>query len=393
MKPDIPNKLSAHITSRLTALFSLPLVLFAVLLSVACTSQASDVVPTPWSASAVPSEQEAFCLSHRQILAQLTGVMVPYEDFSSLSAAAAKGELSLIGILGDPAATSRQSLLEQIAALQSSSPVPLLFGSDEESRSVQRLDKLIYKLPSTRQLLESGPLIVEDIFREYALEMRRLGFHMTFGPVVDVGNGPGIKRRSFGGDSNTVTDISSAVIRGLATGGIYSVIKHFPGHGNVNVDSHDDLPLTPAFSAMHGQVSIYRELFERWNDSVGVMVGHLNVPELTYGEPASLSADAINSLLREQLGFAGVVITDSLDMGAISRTSGQAAAGLRAILAGADIALVSRWSEQQKLLKKLEKAVASGELDWQRVKQSATRVLALKDQLTGSSATAAICGA
>ena len=213
-------------TSRLTGLFSLPIVLFAVLVSVVCASQASDVLPTPWSASGVPSEQETFCLSHRQLLAQLTGVMVPYEDFSSLSAAAAKGELSLIGILGDPAATSRQSLLEQIAALQSSSPVPLLFGSDEESRSVQRLDKLIYKLPSTRQLLESGPLIVEDIFREYALEMRRLGFHMTFGPVVDVGNGPGIKRRSFGGDSNTVTDISSAVIRGLATGGIYSVIKH-----------------------------------------------------------------------------------------------------------------------------------------------------------------------
>lgn len=122
-------------------------------------------------------------------------------------------------------------------------------------------------------------------------------------------------------------------------------------------------------------------------------MGHLNVPDLTSGKPASLSADAITLLLRRQLNFDGVVITDSLDMGAIARTSGQAAAGLQAILAGADIALVSRWSEQQKLLNKLEQALASGQLDWHRIRQSALRVLLLKDRLTGSSVAAAICGA
>lgn len=392
MKSDNLNHPIGYLLSRLVPGLSVPLlVLLLMLVSVVEVARASEFAENP--AQALLPEPDSYCLSPRQLLAQLTGVMVPYEDFANLKVAAAKGELSLIGILGDPADTVRQSLTDQITDLQTSSPVPLLFGSDEESRSVQRLDKLIYKLPSTRQLLVSGPQVVEDIFRDYALEMRRLGFHITFGPVVDVGNGPGIKRRSFGIDNKVVADTSSAVIRGLAAGGIYSVLKHFPGHGSVNVDSHDDLPVTPALSEMQTQISVYRNLFERWADSVGVMVGHLNVPDLTSGKPASLSADAITLLLRRQLNFDGVVITDSLDMGAIARTSGQAAAGLQAILAGADIALVSRWSEQQKLLNKLEQALASGQLDWHRIRQSALRVLLLKDRLTGSSVAAAICGA
>ena len=174
--------------------------------------------------------------------------------------------------------------------------------------------------------------------------MRDIGFTMAFGPVVDVGNGPGIKRRSFAADTRTVSDTGNAVITGLTMGGVHPVIKHFPGHGNVNVDSHEDLPVTQPLSEMASELSVYRELFELWNNNVSVMVGHLNVPDLTYGQPASLSAEAITELLREKMGFKGVVITDSLDMGAISRESGQAAAGLRAIIAGADIALVSRLS-------------------------------------------------
>lgn len=357
------------------------------------TGTAPAAEPTLYPSEVLYQQRDSFCLSNRQMLAQLTGVMVSYEDLGHLSVAAREGELGLIGILGNPVASERLLLQEQVTKLQALSPVPLLFASDEESRAVQRLDKLIYKLPSTRQSMSSGPVVVEDIYRDYAREMRSLGFHMTFGPVVDVGNGPGIKRRSFGSDSTTVTSLSSAVVKGLAAGGVYSVIKHFPGHGDVTVDSHEDLPQTPVLSAMQGQVSVYRRLFEQWGDSVGVMVGHLDVPGLTNGKPASLSAGAITSLLRDQLGFTGVVITDSLDMGAIARTTGQASAGLRAILAGADIALVSQWSEQQKLLKELEQAVASGELDWRRIKQSALRVLSLKDRLTGSSSAASLCGA
>ena len=333
------------------------------------------------------------CLSQRQLLAQLTGVMVPYEDFASLAPGAKSGELSLVGILGDPPVSEIESLKTTIAELQLKSPVPLLFGSDEESRSVQRLEKLIYKLPSTRQLVASEPIVVEEIYRDYAEAMREIGFNIAFGPVVDVGDGPGIKRRSFAADTRTVSDTGNAVITGLTMGGVHPVIKHFPGHGNVNIDSHKGLPLTQPLSGMLSELTVYRELFELWNDNVSVMVGHLNVPDLTYGQPASLSADAIAVLLREKMGFQGVVITDSLDMGAIARDSGQAAAGLRTILAGADIALVSRWSEQQKLLDTLQHALQSGDLSLQAVERSAARVLMLKEHLTGQTVLKTVCGA
>ncbi len=333
------------------------------------------------------------CLSRRQVLAQLTGVMVPFEDFASISNGAQAGELGLVGVLGDPPAAERERLRQVIAGLQAVSPVPILFGSDEESRSVQRLDKLIYKLPSTRQLVDTRAIEIEEIYRDYASAMRALGFQLAFGPVVDVGGGPGIKRRSFGSDTRIVADTADSVITGLAMGGVHAVLKHFPGHGNVNVDSHDDLPTTKPFATMSDQLSVYRELFELWKGSVSVMVGHLNVPGLTDGQPASLSAAAITSLLRAEMGFDGVIITDSLDMGAIARESGQAAAGLRAIRAGADIALVSRWSEQRKLLDHLERALLDGKLDWSSVEQSSSRVLALKERLTGRPLMKAVCGA
>lgn len=368
------------------------LTLLFTLLSTTVLSVAQANNPAPESARALIAGDPG-CLSQRQVLAQLTGVMVPYEDFASLYNGAKTGELSLIGVLGDPTAAESEQLRQAIAGLQAASPVPILFGSDEESRSVQRLDKVIYKLPSTRQLVDSEPFVIEEIYRDYASAMGVLGFHLAFGPVVDLGGGPGIKRRSFGSDARTVADTANAVITGLAMGGVHAVIKHFPGHGNVNVDSHDDLPTTQPLIAMSAELSVYRELFELWKNSVSVMVGHLNVPGLTGGQPASLSADAVTRLLRTEMGFNGVIITDSLDMGAIARESGQAVAGLRAIRAGADIALVSRWSEQKKLLDQLEQTVLNGELSWSSVEQSAARVLALKEQLTGRPILKSVCGA
>lgn len=362
-------------------------------------SATAAAAPTPAAIPPVEAKlqedssfRRATCLGVRQTLAQLTGIMVPFDELENLLPAARKGEVGLVGILGDPEQVDRDRLRQNIEKLQASSPVPILFGSDEESRAVQRLDKLIRKLPAARRFQSMQSKDLEKLFSDYATDMRDLGFQLAFGPVVDVGNSAVIRHRSLGGDTGSVISVADSVISGLIGGGIFPVIKHFPGHGQTNADSHDRLPTTLPLDQMESELNVYRGVLAFWNNSVGVMAGHLNVPGLSDGKPASLSPNALNWLLRRELGFDGLVITDSLDMGAITRHWNQSEAGVRAIIAGADIALVSQWSEQRKLLGKLEQALGNGSLQWKRVEQSAERVLAVKRSLNSGGVQMELCG-
>ena len=314
------------------------------------------------------------CSGIRSKLAQMTGVMVPFEDFSRLEQVARKGEISLVGLLGEPDAT----LPAQIARLQSLSPIPLLFASDEESRSVQRLEKLIYKLPSTRRMVAQGSGCVRDLFEDYGTAMRSLGVHINMAPIADVGRGPGIGYRSFGKDPELVSEFGHAVVDGLVAAGVMPVVKHFPGHGSATADTHEVLATTPPLAALSPELNVFRSLMSQ---DVAIMVGHLIIPDLTAGQPASLSSVAISNLLRETLGFEGLVITDALDMSAITNSHSQSSAGLQAIVAGADIALVSTLAQQQRLLDKLEQAYNRGDLSPQRISESVQRVLDAKSRL------------
>jgi len=310
----------------------------------------------------------------RQLLAQLTGVMVSFEDLSHVARYAKRGEIGLLGLLGEPDNTLEQ----KIEHLQSVSQIPLLIGSDEESRSVQRLENLIYRLPSSRSMVASGVESVSSTFEDYGKHMRALGVQMSFGPVADVGRGPGIGYRSFGTDAEIVAKFSASVINGFAAAGVVPVIKHFPGHGMATADTHHRPAKTPPLAELQEQLMVFRELI---NKRVAVMVGHLLVPDLTDGLPASLSRPAISQLLRDDLGFEGLVITDSLDMSAITSLFSQAEAGLKAILAGADVALVSTLQAQQQLLRLLHTAVDDGRLGQARVRQSLERVYQIKSNL------------
>jgi len=314
------------------------------------------------------------CSSVRTKLAQMTGVMVPFEDFPRLEQVARKGEISLVGLLGEPDAT----LPAKIARLQSLSPIPLLFASDEESRSVQRLENLIFKLPTSRRMVASGSNSVRDLFEDYGRAMRSLGVQINMAPVADVGRGPGIGYRSFGKDPEQVREFGQAVVDGLLTAGVMPVIKHFPGHGSATVDTHEGLAKTPPLAGLMPELNVFRSLIS--NDAA-VMVGHLVIPDLTSGQPASLSRTAITNLLRDTLGFDGLVITDALDMSAITDSHSQSSAGLQSIYAGADIALVSTLAQQQRLLDKLEQAYIQGELSPQRIDESIQRVLDAKTRL------------
>ncbi len=319
------------------------------------------------------------CLSERQKLGQLIAVLLEPAELSKAARYAREGELGFIGLLGHPGSNVGDTLRE----LQRQAPYPVLIASDEESKAVQRLDKAIYPLPSTRELTQLSTDAVREIYRDYGQKMKELGVSISFAPILDVGRGPGINSRSFGTEKSIVIDYARAVSEGLQQAGVMPVLKHFPGHGSASADSHFSLPTTKPLVNMQADLSPYEELA---SPNTGIMVAHLKVPGLSGQTPTSLSPNTISGLLREQLGFNGIVFTDALNMGAITNNYTTIEASIRAINAGADVVMISGIDDISPLLQGLSAAVKRGRLSMQRIEHSTEKVLQLKN------VNAAICG-
>jgi beta-N-acetylhexosaminidase len=273
--------------------------------------------------------------------------------------------------------------LADIAA--NAGPLPLAVSVDEEGGRVSRLAGLIGAQPSPRTLAATRtPEEVYQIALDRGRQMRGLGFTIDFAPVVDVTDAPDdtvIGDRSFGADPTAVTDYAGAYARGLRDAGLLPVLKHYPGHGHGSGESHAGSVVTPPIDALKDNDLVpYRTLTTQ--GPVGVMVGHMEVPGLTGSEPASLSPQAYGLLRSGDYGgppFGGVVFTDDLSsMKAISDRFGVPDAALRALQAGADVALWVTTDEVPAVLDRLEKAVAAGELSQPAVDASVTKLAAMK---------------
>lgn len=265
-------------------------------------------------------------------------------------------------------------------------PLPLAVSVDEEGGRVERLSALIGPAPSARVLAQTkSPDEVYQLALDRGRQMRGLGITIDFAPVVDVtaaADDTVIGDRSFSNDPAVVTTYAGAYARGLRDAGLLPVLKHFPGHGHGSGDSHTaGAVLTPPLSDLQTNDLIpYRTLTTE--APVAVMIGHLEVPGLTDGTPASLSAAAVN-LLRSGgyggPGFNGPVFTDDLSsMAAISSHYGVAEAVLRALQAGVDQALWVTTDEVPAVLDRLEKAINGGELSMQAVDGSVLRMAGIK---------------
>ena len=176
-------------------------------------------------------------------------------------------------------------------------------------------------------------------------ELRGMGINMNLAPVLDVNNNPKnpvIGIRSFSGDPHQVVDMASAQIQGYHDGGVLTVVKHFPGHGDTSTDSHIDLPTVTHSMDRLNRVELvpFKEVLNRTD---AVMSAHITFPALddTPGLPGTLSHKVLTGLLRERLGYDGVIITDDLEMGAIVDNFSAKEAAVRAVKAGADILLIS----------------------------------------------------
>jgi beta-N-acetylhexosaminidase len=217
-----------------------------------------------------------------------------------------------------------------------------------------------------------------------ARESRALGVHVDFAPVADVNNNPRnpvINTRSFGEDPARVGALASAYVRGLAAGGALSTLKHFPGHGDTAVDTHLGLATIPHPRERLDAIELkpFRDAIAAGADAV--MVAHIAMPTLdsTAGRPATLSPPVVTDLLRRDLGFDGLVYTDSMQMQAIGAQMTMGEASIRAIEAGNDFVLHP--TDDVAAIAGLKSAVTSGRLTVARIDRSVTRILRAKARL------------
>ena len=349
------------------------------------TEASAPTSPAPTSPVAPAcSEAEAVvnAMSTRDKLAQLLMVGVTgAEDARAVAADHRIGGI-MIGSWTDLSMLQDGSL-PAIAA--STGPLPLAVSVDEEGGRVQRLAPIIGSQPAPRILAAtSSPEEVYAIAFERGTAMKQLGITVDFAPVVDVTDAPDdtvIGDRSFGSNAETVTTYAGEYARGLRDAGVLPVLKHFPGHGHGSGDSHTGGVTVPPIEQLQADDLIpYRTLTTQ--HPVAVMLGHVVVPGLTGSDQASLSKPAYDLLRSGGYGgppFAGLVYTDDLSsMAAINEQYGVPEAVLRALQAGADIALWITTDEVPAVLDSLEQAVNSGQLSMDRVNESATRVAASK---------------
>ncbi|QOS80451.1 family 20 glycosylhydrolase [Paenibacillus sp. JNUCC31] len=275
----------------------------------------------------------------------------------------------------------------QRIAEDSGSPLPYYISVDEEGGTLSKFKSFFPYIPGNRAVgLSEDPEAARLLGRVIGSELHSLGIPMNWAPVLDVNtniDNPVVGVRSFGEDPQLVAGFGRAYIQGMHEAGVAVTAKHFPGHGQVSGDSHIVLPeceLTLE-QLMEGPLLPFVEAIEAGADSI--MMGHLvfpNIPE-SGGLPASLSPYFASKLLRGKLGFAGVICTDDIEMGAIRKHFSPEEVGVLAVQAGNDMILMCHTPEfQNRVIASILGAVRDGRISEARIDESVLRIRQLYDQ-------------
>ena len=264
---------------------------------------------------------------------------------------------------------------------QQKSKTPMMIGMDAEWGLYQRI-AAAHKYPWAMTLgAIQDKSLIEKMSAKIAEDCHRMGINWDFAPVVDVNtnpNNPIIGNRSFGSEVKNVTQSALAYSNGLQNNNILAAIKHFPGHGDTNADSHLDLPVVSHNLNRLNEIELapFKALMSKGIG--GVMVAHLYVPALESGKgiPASVSKNIITGLLKEKFGYKGLIITDALNMGAVANKYKPGELDAMAFKAGNDIMLFSQGVAEGKRL--IQKAIDNGEIPQARVEESVKKILLTK---------------
>ena len=278
-------------------------------------------------------------------------------------------------VLGQP-----MELASILNRLQSVSALPLLASSDFEWGVQMRIAGAT-KFPRAMAFGATGdPQLAYEAGKVTGTEARALGIHLDFAPVADVNNNPRnpvINIRSFGEDPQRVGEMVAAFSRGLQDAGVLATLKHFPGHGDTDVDSHLGLPIVahPRERLASVELPPFKAGIEA--GAAGVMVAHIELPAIEEKQPATFSAKVINTLLRPN--FDGLIVSDSMKMAAITKMATPGEAAVRAVKAGIDVILDS--PDSAAAAAAIVDAVKSGDIPRASVEQSARRILEAKARL------------
>lgn len=324
--------------------------------------------------------RDARALSLEQAAGQVIVPRWNSPDASALAASMHRGGWGGVILMGG-AVTTADALVALTGAVQAADggrPWGTLVSTDQEGGTVARLRGLVPQLPS---FMAAGAARdkdrVERIYAQAGVDMRALGITMDFAPVADMTIGmadPIIRSRSAGSDVEGVSATVVGAVDGYLDGGVVPVIKHFPGHGSVTVDSHAALPVQSASLADLEARDIVP--FQRAIDSgaPALMMGHIGVA--AWGDaPATLAPEAY-AYVREDLGFDGLIITDALDMGAITDTHAPGEAAVAALAGGADVLLMPQ--DPMAARDAIVAAVEAGDLSRERLDEAAARMIALQ---------------
>jgi beta-N-acetylhexosaminidase len=330
-------------------------------------------------------EETLKSLSLRERLGQMLMTPVQVEQATGERLEDLKKQLTELGLGG---VVVRGGSPETVAALtnelQRASRVPLFVGADYERGLRMQMKSAGTPFTNNMGVAAAGdPRAAFEQGKFTAQEARAIGVNWLFGPVADLNNNPDnpvISVRSFGEDPRRVAEFVTAAVRGTHEGGALSTAKHFPGHGDTAVDSHIGLPTIRADRARLERLELvpFRAALGAGVDSV--MTAHVALPLLNGDDlPATLSPKVTTDLLRRELKFDGLIVTDSLGMGAITKGFPGGEAAVRAVIAGADVALTP--PELKASLDALEEAVKTKRLDSVRVDESVRRILRAKYRL------------
>ncbi len=269
--------------------------------------------------------------------------------------------------------------------MKTTTDIPLIVSIDQEGGKVQRLTAITGKSATNiPPMFSLGKIndtnLTYSVGQVIAEELRVFGFNMDFAPVLDVVTGENsafIGNRSFGTTSKLVSDMGISFAKGLESKGVIPVYKHFPGHGSTTTDSHYDLPVLSKTKAELYDVDLIPFQNAIQNDAKVIMIGHLAIPNITGDKtPASLSKVLITDLLKKEMGYKGLVITDALNMGALTSNYSEKQIYEMAINAGVDILLMPKSPENA--IKYIKQSIKEGKIKESQIDESVRKILMLK---------------
>lgn len=273
-------------------------------------------------------------------------------------------------------------LLNQLK-LGNNKDIPLFLAIDEEGGMVSRLSSLYGNLPDAKAL---GDLDLEDISYEYGTilgkRLKGLGLNLNFAPILDINSNssnPVIGRRAFSHRADMVIKHGMEVIKGLEDENIIPTVKHFPGHGDTSVDSHVSLPLVNKSKADLLQMELKPFIKAIDEDIDMIMIAHILYPKLDPDNPSTMSGPIIKNLLRDELGYKNIIISDDMTMGAISENYSIGEASVKFLKNGGDILLICHGEDNPSLvIGAIKEALEKKELTMEDIDDKVYRILSLK---------------